>query len=157
MPRGLSDLKAAIAINADPRVLAYLGTPWPPERQWAHLAAQMLRNYGQGLGYWSIFCRRVPDELLGWVGLIPLGDGPDIQLAYRLKVDAWSAGIATEAASQIMQHGLFTLDLQCVVAWVHPENLGSQRVMAKLGFQRSGDYGDPPQYMYRRMNEAAKC
>ena len=66
VPRGLSDLKAAIAINADPRVLAYLGTPWPPERQWAHLAAQMLRNYGQGLGYWSIFV--VGCQTNSWVG-----------------------------------------------------------------------------------------
>lgn len=153
-PRGLADLKAAVAINSDPRVLTYLGTLWPSERKWAHLAAQMLRSYGPGLGYWSIFERDAPGDLLGWVGLIPLGEDPEIQLAYRLKVAAWGAGIATEAASRLMEHGFATLDLQCVVAWVHPENLGSRRVMAKLGFQRSGDYGDPPQYTYRRVNEA---
>ncbi len=156
-PRGLSDLKAAVGINSDPRVLTYLGTPWPPERMWAHLAAQMLRNYGPGLGYWSVFHRDAPNDLLGWTGLIPLGEGPEIQLAYRFKVDTWGKGIATEAASRVMSHGFGTIRLPLVVAWVHPDNTASHGVMAKLGFQRNGTYGDPPQDMYRCTKDTSSC
>ena len=156
-PRGLSDLKAAVAINSDPRVLTHLGTPWPEERMWTHLAAQMLRNYGVGLGYWSIFSREAPNDLLGWTGLIPLGDGLETQLAYRLKVSAWGQGIATEAARQVMRHGSDVLQLPFVAAWVHPDNLASQGVLAKLRFERNGTYGDPPQLLYRCTRETSTC
>lgn len=149
--RGLDDLEACVAINSDPRVMTYLGTPWPPERQRAHLSDQMATDWGPGLGYWSIFRREAPDDLLGWTGLVPLGDGPDIQIAYRLKPDVWGAGIATEASERVLAHAFDTLGLPSVTALIHPDNRGSQGVIAKLGFARDGDYGDPPQHLYRRL------
>jgi RimJ/RimL family protein N-acetyltransferase len=149
--RGLEDLEACVAINSDPRVMTYLGTPWPPERQRIHLSGQMAKNWGPGLGYWSIFRRAAPDELLGWAGVVPVDDGPEVQVAYRLKPDAWGAGIATEAASRLLAHAFETLALPSVVALIHPDNRGSQNVIAKLGFTRDGDYGEPPQHLYRRL------
>jgi RimJ/RimL family protein N-acetyltransferase len=149
--RGLEDLEACVAINSDPRVMTYLGSPWPRDRQRAHLADQMTRDWGPGLGYWSIFRRESPDQLLGWAGLILLDDGPETQLAYRLKPDAWGAGVATEAAARILRHAFASLDLPCVVALIHPDNRGSQNVIAKLGFRRDGDYGAPAQHLYRRL------
>jgi RimJ/RimL family protein N-acetyltransferase len=89
--------------------------------------------------------------LLGWAGVVPVGDGPEVQLAYRLKPDAWGAGIATEAASRVLAHAFGTLALPCVVALIHPGNDRSQNVIAKLGFSRDGDHGDPPQHLYRRL------
>ena len=148
--RGAEDLEACVAINGDPRVMTYLGTPWPPERQRVHLAGQMATDWGPGLGYWSIFRREAPDDLLGWTGLVAVGDGRDIQIAYRLKPAAWGGGIATEAARRILAHGFETLALPSVVALIHPDNHASQAVIAKLGFARDGDYGDPPQHLYRR-------
>lgn len=149
-PRGLEDLEACVAINSDPRVMTYLGTPWPPERQRIHLSRQMTTDWGPGLGYWAIFRREAPGDLLGWAGLVPVDDGPDIQIAYRLKPQAWGAGIATEASLRILAHAFETLALPGVVALIHPENRGSQGVIAKLGFVRDGAYGDPPQHLYRR-------
>jgi RimJ/RimL family protein N-acetyltransferase len=48
--RGPEDLEACVAINGDPQVMTYLGRPWPPERQRVHLAGQMARDWGPGLG-----------------------------------------------------------------------------------------------------------
>jgi RimJ/RimL family protein N-acetyltransferase len=151
--RGLEDLEACVAVNTDPRVMTYLGTPWPAERQRLHLSGQMTTDWGAGLGYWSIFSRDAPSELMGWVGLVPVDDGPEVQLAYRLKPDAWGAGIATEAASRILIHAFDALARRSVVAVIHPDNRGSQRVVAKLGFRRDGDYGEPAQHLYRRQPE----
>lgn len=152
--RGLQDLEACVAINSDPRVMTFLGTPWPQDRQRAHLAGQIARDWGDGLGYWGIFRREAPDDLLGWVGLVALDDGPEIQLAYRLKPAAWGAGVATEAAARVLDHALGALRLASVAAVVHPENRGSQRVMDKLGFRRDGEHGSPPQVLYRRTRES---
>lgn len=151
--RGPQDLEACVAINSDPRVMTYLGAPWPAERQRIHLSGQMARDWGQGLGYWAIFRKEAPDDLLGWTGIVPLGDGPDIQISYRLKPAAWGGGIATEAASRIVAHAFGPLGLPSVTALIHPDNRGSQRVVAKLGFRRDGDYGEPAQQLYRRLWE----
>jgi RimJ/RimL family protein N-acetyltransferase len=152
--RGPQDLEACVAINGDPRVMTYLGTPWPADRQRAHLTEQMTTDWGPGVGYWSIFRRDAPDDLLGWTGLVPLVDGAEIQLAYRLKPDAWGSGIATEAAARLVVHAFEALGLPSVVALIHPDNRGSQNVIAKLGFTRDGDYGQPSQHLYRRWKEA---
>ena len=149
--RGLADLEACVAINSDLRVMTYLGAPWPPERQRTHLSGQMAADWGPGLGYWSIFRRDAPDDLLGWTGIVPLDDGPDIQLAYRLKPQAWGGGVATEASSRILDHAFGPLALPSLTALIHPDNRGSQRVIAKLGFRRDGDHGEPPQHLYRRL------
>jgi RimJ/RimL family protein N-acetyltransferase len=115
-------------------------------------------DWGPGLGYWSIFRREAPGELLGWAGVVPVGDGPEVQLAYRLKPDAWGSGIATEAATRVVDHALGTLALPSMVALIHPDNGGSQNVIAKLGFFRDGDFGDPPQHLYRRLKgDMAPC
>ena len=47
-------------------------------------------------------------------------------------------GIATEAAGALVAHALGPLALPRVVAVTYPENLASQRVLDKLGFERHG-------------------
>jgi RimJ/RimL family protein N-acetyltransferase len=65
-------------------------------------------------------------------------DGGDVEVAYRLARSAWGLGIATEAAGALVAHALGPLALARVVAVTYPENLASQRVLDKLGFERRG-------------------
>ncbi|MDP3749820.1 MAG: GNAT family N-acetyltransferase [Phenylobacterium sp.] len=88
-----ADLDACVAINSDPEVMRYLGDVWPPERQREHLGRQIDADFGPDLGYWSLFAKAAPSELLGWVLLSPLPQTDDIQLGYRLRRDAWGAGL----------------------------------------------------------------
>lgn len=141
-PRGPEHLEACVAINSDPEVMRHLGPVWPPAQQRAHLTRQFSTDWGPGLGYWAIFRRAAPDEMLGWVGLVPLEGTDEIQIAYRLKRSAWGDGIATEAGARLVAHGLETLGLPSLVAWTHPENRGSKGVLAKLGFEPTGRYAD---------------
>ncbi|MES2341025.1 MAG: GNAT family N-acetyltransferase [Pseudomonadota bacterium] len=139
-PRGLEHLEACLAINSDPEVMRHLGPVWPPAQQRAHLTRQFSTDWGPGLGYWAIFRRATPEEMLGWVGLVPLEGTDEIQIGYRLKRSAWGDGIATEAGARLVAHGLETLGLPSLVAWTHPENRGSKGVLAKLGFEPAGQY-----------------
>jgi RimJ/RimL family protein N-acetyltransferase len=152
-PRRLSDLDASIAINSDPDVMRYLGAVWPPERQRAHLTAQIGTDFGEGLGYWSLFERTAPATLLGWALLTPLPGSDDVQIGYRLRKDAWGRGVATEAAARLLDHAFQTLGLPALAASVHPDNLGSQRVLAKLGLSDVGTYeaGGKVERLYRRL------
>lgn len=152
-PRRIGDLEASIAINSDPEVMRYLGAVWPPDRQHAHLSAQIEADFGEGLGYWSLFEHGAPDQMLGWVLLTPLPDTPDIQIGYRLRRDAWGRGLASEAGARIVDHAFKTVGLPALAATVHPENAGSRRVLSKLGLVDVGTYeaGGKVERLYRRL------
>ncbi len=68
---------------------------------------------------------------------------PAVEAGWRLRRSAWSRGIATEAARGALAALLPQLDLTqeggALVSIRHPENLASERVMAKLGFVRAED------------------
>ena len=152
-PRQASDLEDSVAINRDPEVMRYLGAVWPPERQRAHLSAQIDTDFGDGLGYWSVFEQAAPDRMLGWALLTPLPGTDDVQIGYRLRRDAWGRGIATEAGARLMDHAFTGIGLPALAASVDPDNLGSQRVLAKLGFADAGTYeaGGKIERLYRRL------
>ena len=151
-PRGLEHLEACLAINRDPEVMTYLGPIWPVAQQRERLERQLAARWGEGLGYWAIFRKTTPDEMLGWVLLVPLEGTSDLQLGYRLKRAAWGDGIATEASAALITHAQKTLGLTTLTAWTHPENAGSQRVLVKLGFEPDGHYDDDGliQALFRR-------
>jgi RimJ/RimL family protein N-acetyltransferase len=65
-------------------------------------------------------------------------DGDDVEVAYRLTRPAWGRGIATEAAGALVNHALGALALPRVVAVTYPDNVTSERVLDKLGFERRG-------------------
>ncbi len=144
-PRGPEHLEACVAINTDPKVMRYLGPVWPAAQQRAHLTRQFTRAWPPGLGYWAIFRKAAPEEMLGWVLLVPLEGTDAIQIGYRLKRAAWGDGIATEAGRRLVDHAIETLGLPSLAAWTHPQNIGSKGVLTKLGFVPDGQYEDDGQ------------
>jgi RimJ/RimL family protein N-acetyltransferase len=79
------------------------------------------------------------DDLIGLVRLsisVPEHRGADI--GYGLRRDRWGEGIATEAATLLVDFGFRQLRLHRVFAYHHPGNVASGRVMTKLGMQYEG-------------------
>jgi RimJ/RimL family protein N-acetyltransferase len=117
------------------------------------------RDFGAGLGYWSVFPRDRPGEFLGYVQLTTMPDYGDIEIGYRFRRAAWGRGLATEAANACLDHAFRTRALPEVVAVVHPDNIGSQRVVMKLGFKAAGHrhaYG-ADLFLYRLGRAAYGC
>ena len=76
---------------------------------------------------------------IGDCGLQPLEHrGPEVELGYDFHPRAWGRGLATEAASAVMEKAFGALQIESVVAVVKPENRASQRVLEKAGLQRTG-------------------
>jgi len=133
------DIPAILRMDLDPEVMRFLDGPRTDMA--AHekeVHARIHKDFGPGLGYWSVFARDRPDEFLGYVSLHTMPDYPEVELGYRLRRAAWRQGFATEAAVACLEHGFNTLGLAEVVAVVDPENHGSLRVIAKLGFRAAG-------------------
>jgi ribosomal-protein-alanine N-acetyltransferase len=73
---------------------------------------------------------------IGYTGWLP--SHGRAELFYYLAREVWGQGIAVEAARAAIQFGFDRMGLNRVEATVNPENVGSQRVMEKLGMTREG-------------------
>jgi RimJ/RimL family protein N-acetyltransferase len=87
--------------------------------------------------------------LIGFIGLnIPSYDAPfmpAVEIAWRLAVEQWGQGLATEGARTVVHHAFNTLQLPSLVSFTVPENMRSRRVMEKLGMTHdpSDDFDHP--------------
>lgn len=134
-----NDIPAILRMDRDPEVMRFLDGPRTDTAAHAEeVHARIRKDFGPGLGYWSVFPRNQPEEFLGYVSLHVMPDYAEVELGYRFCRAAWGRGFATEAAAACLDHAFVTLALPEVVAVVDPDNGASQRVIAKLGFRAAG-------------------
>jgi ribosomal-protein-alanine N-acetyltransferase len=146
-PFTIDDLIDHTALYIDPAVTRYL--PQGPfvgpevEARSRRAVEHFVRHWERhGFGVWAV-TDRTTGRLLGQCGLNRLpggsrtGDGAptDVEVLYALERAAWGAGLATEAARAALAHGFDRVGLERIVALAHPGNLGSRRVMEKLGMR----------------------
>jgi RimJ/RimL family protein N-acetyltransferase len=142
------DREPFAALNADPRVGEFLGGPLDrassdavATRIDAHFAAH-------GFGLWAVEIVGGP-AFAGFVGLsVPRFSAPFtpcVEIGWRLAVDCWGHGYASEGARAVLDHGFGELGLTEIVSFTVPSNLRSRRVMEKLGMVRDpdGDFDHP--------------
>jgi len=96
-----------------------------------------------GFSKWAVVLRET-GEVIGDSGLLLVEDGPDFDLGYRLAREYWGKGFATECGCAWVEAAFSRFGLERVVAFAHPGNTASIRVMTKLGMRferRSRFYG----------------
>lgn len=158
--RAAAEIDDYVAMDADLEVRRYI-TPdfrdnFDPAAYRAALAERMARDFGPGFGHWTIRSRYAPHRFLGMATLMPVeGQGPEIEIGWRLPRSAWGQGHASEAARRVLVHGFETLALDEVVALIDPDNVRSVAVATKLGLSRAGRraaYGTEFDLYRRRRN-----
>lgn len=111
-------------------MLASVGNPWPePEvKDWIARSAPLGK-----LGFRLGVCKK-DRSLIGMVGL----GGDPTSLMFFIDQPCWNAGFATEATEALLQACFAQNKLAEIVADCFIENSASQRVLEKLGFQKTG-------------------
>lgn len=147
-PRTMADNGGCFEMDGDPEVIRFIAPPWANEAEHkAFIEARTRGPYPFGQGYWTVRQKSEPTRFLGWILLMPLDAvGPDIEIGWRLRRDAWGSGFATEAARAVLDHAFNALGLAEVVADIHPENARSVRVAEKIGLVLRGrrlHHGEP--------------
>ena len=134
------DLEALSLITGDAEVMKYLGTSGPRTREKTkNTIDAILRHWDQhGFGIWALD-HKADRRLIGWCGLQMLEKTPEVEVAYLLARAYWNQGLATEAARASIEYCFNELKLDRVVAIARPENVGSYRVMEKLGMKYERD------------------
>lgn len=132
-PFAESDAVPLHGILAVEGVLRYFPSSDPPSLEKVQrLVAHQIKHWQEhGLGWWAVEPRHTR-ALAGWCGLQYLPETDQVEVAYLLGKDHWGQGLATEAALASIYFGFDTLNLETIIALVHPENLASQRVIEKL-------------------------
>ncbi len=89
-----------------------------------------------GFGYWIVHGSQMG---LGFCGLkvMTLNDRGVLNLFYRLDPSAWGHGVATEAATAVVEWADTNRPDDPVVARVRPTNAASQRVAVHAGLHRA--------------------
>jgi RimJ/RimL family protein N-acetyltransferase len=125
-------------LYSDEAAMRLLGGPRDLAGTRAALERTMNQQEAAGFSFWPVF-ERESGLLVGEAGLFPLApDGPDVALGYALGSAFWGKGYATEAATAVLVEAFGPLDLDHVVAITREANIGSRRVLTKLGFRMEG-------------------
>ncbi len=94
-----------------------------------------LKSYEKnGFGLFTVV-RKETGESIGMCGLIKRDALEDVDIGYALLPGFWSRGYALEAARAMRDHARDVIGLKRLVAVVDPANVGSIRVLEKLGMQ----------------------
>jgi ribosomal-protein-alanine N-acetyltransferase len=138
-PFAPGDLPLLADLHGDPDVMRHLsvdGRAWSGDVLAAKLERFIEEQARHGFSKWKVH-RRDDDRFVGRAGFSPF-EG-DVELGFILKRELWGAGYATECARGL----LAWMDRNCpqigrVVAFAHPENLASCRVLEKVGMTPIG-------------------
>lgn len=137
-PVSSEDLRVAVALGADERVMASFGGAVAGDRSAAWLEGQLRHWREHGFGRFAV---EHEGTVTGFVGLsrvdFDAGIVPAIEIAWRLAHDHWRKGYATEAARAVIADGFERLGLDEIVGVTTPGNVRSRRVMDRLGMVHS--------------------
>jgi ribosomal-protein-alanine N-acetyltransferase len=124
------------AIYQEEGVLQYFPNPQPPplERVERFIEGQQKHWAEHSCGNWGILAEG-NHEILGWAGLQYLAELDETEVGFLLARPFWGRGFASEAARLSLQFGFETLDLEAIIALVHPGNAASLGVVRKCGLQ----------------------
>ncbi len=133
-----ADREPFAALNSDPRVVEHLSGPLDRAASDAFLD-RIVARWADGHGLWAVE-RREDGRFLGFVGLatqtFEAPFTPCVEVGWRLAVEAWGHGYATEAARAALRFGFERLGLEEIVSITRPGNVRSRAVMERLGMTR---------------------
>lgn len=134
-----SDAPSLQRLFSDPDVRRWLpaGEPWTLERAQQAIEARIAGERDRGYAAWIV--ERKDGEFIGSCALqLVERKGPEIEIAYHYIPSAWGKGYGTEVAAAVLGYGFGTLGLERIIALAYPENVGSWRIMEKVGMRSDG-------------------
>jgi RimJ/RimL family protein N-acetyltransferase len=149
------DLALLRLLYQDPRVMATLaadGRPLAKQAIQLALDANLAHWQRYGFGVWMFRC--VADgRFVGYCGLkhTSVVSADEVSMLYAVAAEDWGSGFATEMAAAVAAAGFGRLGLAEIVAFTLPSNLGSRRVMERVGFtyEREIVHASLPHVLYR--------
>lgn len=114
-----------------------------------YLAGHERQRARVGCAPWVVIAK-ADNAIVGFGGLYddPFDPGWGVEVGYFFAPDAWGWGYATELARACLDLATRERRWTEISAFAHPENVGSQRVLEKTGFQRSRFISEMNRHLY---------
>ncbi len=127
------DVEALFRILQEPDILKYFPpTVFTLEKTQRYINHQLNHWQERGYGHWAVILKE-DLRVVGWDGLEFLPETGENEVAYLLSRQVWGRGLATEAAHAAVRYGFGEIGLKDIIGLVHPDNIGSIRVLEKCG------------------------
>jgi ribosomal-protein-alanine N-acetyltransferase len=137
-PFSKNDAILSFSWFGDPEVMKF--TPNGPDAALEDTVARIARyqehHEQHGYAKWIIL-ERDSMKPMGDAGPMYFPECQHFELGYRLLPEYWNKGFATEVASAWVRECFHRLDFKILIAFTHPGNLASIRVLEKVGFKFS--------------------
>lgn len=134
------DAESVFKIFGDPDVILYWSSP---AQKLVSEARELILDArkqfeSRKLIEWGVALRDT-DEVIGTCTLLNIDlRHRRAEIGYALAREHWRKGYATEALDLALAFAFGPMDLHRLEADVHPENIGSFRLLEKQGFKREG-------------------
>lgn len=141
-----SDTEPFIAMNSSTTAMEFF--PSPLNRNESLAFIQRIQNHFQEHGYGLYAVETLSNhEFIGFIGFShPRFDSfftPCVEIGWRLAVQHWGKGFATEGARACIEYGFAALDFRDIYSFTATINTRSERVMAKIGMKYIGEFNHP--------------
>jgi RimJ/RimL family protein N-acetyltransferase len=130
-----NDAANFIALERDPEVMHFLNGGAVDHANTDPSEVTFLMPRGTEPYVWTAR-RKEGDAFVGWFCLFPESDRL-AEIGYRLRRQDWGQGLASEGAAALVSWGFKVAGYDKVVACTAAANLGSRRVMEKIGMQHT--------------------
>jgi len=132
-----NDIDALMFIWGDEEVMKYCGGSGSKEREESALAFYINLQKERGYSPYAVILKE-NSELIGVCGFTPPYDQEHMELIYHFAKKYWGKGYATEAARACVGLARGNLKSEKIVAFIDPNNEGSEKILKKLGFMFKG-------------------
>lgn len=127
-----SDFDDLYALDSDPVVMKHIAPPRDEQfiRDRMHTIWEYYEKH-PGMGSFYVATR--DGTFVGYCALVNMDHTEEIEIGYRLMVEQWGKGYATEIACALRDHGFHTVGLERIVGIAAHDNTASQRTLEKTG------------------------
>jgi len=143
------DNERLFLLDSDPEVMKYIGiAPLTKAEESKEVVKMIMQQYeDNGLGRLAAI-EKESGLLVGWSGLKLHtaeinGHQNFYDLGYRFLPETWGKGYAFESGKASLEFGFNDLNADAIYANAHSENIASNKVLTKLGFENKGEFIEP--------------
>ncbi|WP_422358549.1 GNAT family N-acetyltransferase [Reichenbachiella sp.] len=126
-------------LDSDPEILRYItGGKTRSKAESQDWITKRLAEYKtDGFGLMPAYLKE-NDAFIGWGGLKHLDQTDKVEVGYRFDKPYWGQGFATEITQAVVKYANEKLGIKQLVAVTDLDNMASQKVLIKCGFDNLG-------------------